>query len=367
MPISESKLDQLTELAVQLLLDLTAIPAYSKEEGDKAQKLVEQLTGYGLSPLRFLNNVILKDNNEVEKPVLLLNSHIDTVRPVSSWTLNPHQPFIKEDKLFGLGTNDAGASIVCLTMAYLYLSKKRQPYHLILAATAEEEISGYQGILHVLDHIPPVDFAIVGEPTNMQMAVAEKGLMVIDAVAYGVSGHAAREEGTNAIYEALNDIDWIRNCRFEKISDYLGESKATVTIINSGTQHNVIPDRCEYVIDVRSNELYANQEIYEILQSGVKSKLTPRSFRLPSSSISLRHPAVLRGNSIGLIPFGSPTLSDQALMANPSLKIGPGLSSRSHTANEYIEVSELRQGIKIYIELLDELELLNQDTYETLG
>jgi len=357
MPISESRLDQLTELAVQLLWDLTAIPAYSKEEGAKAQKLVEQLTDYGFSPKRLLNNVILSDNNDGEKPVLLLNSHIDTVKPVSSWTLNPHQPLIKDDKLFGLGTNDAGASVVCLIMAYLHLSKKTQPYHLMLAATAEEEISGYQGILHVLDHIEAVDFAIVGEPTNMQMAVAEKGLMVIDAFAQGVSGHAAREEGINAIYEALDDIDFIRNFSFEKISDYLGESKATVTIMQAGTQHNVIPDRCEFVIDVRSNELYTNQEIYEILQSGVKSKLTPRSFRLQSSSISLHHPAILRGNSIGLTPYGSPTLSDQALMVNPSLKIGPGLSSRSHTANEFIEVNELRQGIKIYIELLDELEI----------
>ncbi|MDZ4708140.1 MAG: M20/M25/M40 family metallo-hydrolase [Saprospiraceae bacterium] len=357
MPISESRLEQLTELAVQLLLDLTAIPAYSKAENNKAQKLVEQLTSYGLFPGRLLNNVILTDNNVGEKPVLLLNSHIDTVKPVASWTMDPHQPILKDDKLFGLGSNDAGASVVCLIMAYLHLSKKTQPYHLILAATAEEEISGYQGILHVLDHIAAIDFAIVGEPTNMQMAVAEKGLMVIDAVARGVAGHAAREEGINAIYEALNDIDLIRKCRFEKISDYLGETMATVTLIHAGTQHNVVPDHCEYVIDVRSNELYTNQEIYEILQNRVKSKLTPRSFRLQSSSISLDHPAVLRGNSIGLTPYGSPTLSDQALMVNPSLKIGPGLSSRSHTANEFIEVNELRQGIKIYIELLDELEL----------
>lgn len=356
MPISDSRLDELTVSAIQWLSELTAIPAYSKEEENKAQKLVDLFNGLGLTPLRLLNNVVLTNKKEEDKPVLLLNSHLDTVKPVSGWTLDPHQPILKENKLFGLGTNDAGASVVCLIMAYIYLSGKKQPYHLVLAATAEEEISGYQGIQHVLDQIMPVDFAIVGEPTNMQMAVAEKGLMVIDAVAQGRSGHAAREEGINAIYEALNDIDWIRNFRFKKVSDFLGESKATVTVIDAGTQHNVIPDRCEYIIDVRSNELYTNQEIYEILQSHVKSKLTPRSFRLQSSSISPQHPVIGRGTSIGLTQFGSPTLSDQALMANPSLKIGPGLSSRSHTADEYIEVGELREGIKLYIELLDELE-----------
>lgn len=357
MPISDSRLDELTTSAIQLLLELTAIPAYSKEEDQKAQKLVENLTRMGFAPYRLLNNVILSEQPDLTKPVLLLNSHIDTVKPVSGWSLDPHHPFIKEDKLFGLGTNDAGASVVCLIMAYHYLSQKSQPYQLILAATAEEEISGYQGIQHVLDQIAPVDFAIVGEPTNMQMAVAEKGLMVIDAVATGRSGHAAREEGINAIYEALMDIDTIRNFRFEKVSDYLGENKATVTVIHSGTQHNVVPDRCDYIIDVRSNELYTNQEIYEVLQSRVKSKLTPRSFRLQSSSISLQHPVITRGTSIGLTGYGSPTLSDQALMVNPSLKIGPGLSSRSHTADEYVDVNELREGIKIYIELLDELEL----------
>jgi len=357
MPITDSKLDELTGLAVELLLELTSIPAYSKEEGQKAQKLVQKLTEYGLSAHRLFNNVIVSNNGNEKKPLLLLNSHIDTIRPMASWTLDPHKPFLKEDKLFGLGTNDAGASVVCLIMAYIHLNQKIQPYQLCLAASAEEEISGYEGILRVLDHIGPVDFAIVGEPTNMQMAIAEKGLMVMDAVAQGRSGHAAREEGINAIYEALTDIDWIRNYRFEKISDYLGESKAIVTVMHSGTQHNVIPDRCEYVIDVRSNELYTNQEIHELLQSGVKSKLTPRSYRLQSSSISTLHPAIIRGTSIGLTQFGSPTLSDQALMANPSLKIGPGLSSRSHTADEYIEIEELRQGIKIYIELLDELEI----------
>lgn len=355
--LSDSKLDELTDTAIDLLFELTGVPAYSKEEGPKAQKLYHRLSEYGLKPKRFLNNVILGGNNENNKPVLLLNSHIDTVKPVASWTMNPHQPELKGDKLYGLGTNDAGASVVCLIMAYQYLSQKTQPYHLIMAASAEEEISGYQGIVQVLDQIDPVDFAIVGEPTNMQMAIAEKGLMVIDAVAQGKSGHAAREEGINAIYEALEDINWIRNFRFDKVSDYLGSSKASVTVIRSGSQHNVVPDQCEYVIDVRSNELYTNQEIYELLQNGVRSKLTPRSFRLQSSSLSMNHPAVIRGTNLGLTNFGSPTLSDQALMSNPSMKIGPGLSSRSHTADEYIEVNELRQGIKIYIELLDGLSI----------
>lgn len=355
MPIADTELHQLTDKAIALLMDLIRIPAYSREEHAKADKLQEELSQLGLQPKRVLNNLILGQPDGSSRPVVLLNSHIDTVRPVESWTLSPHGPVLKDDKIYGLGTNDAGASVVCLAMAYFHLSKKQQTYQLIFAASAEEEISGQNGILRVLEETGPVQLAIVGEPTGMEMAIAEKGLMVIDAVAKGQSGHAARNEGINAIYEALPDIEWIRNYRFEKISDHLGASKATVTVIQAGKQHNVVPDACHYVIDVRSNELYTNEEILEILQSGVKSVLTPRSLRLKSSGIPVSHPVVQRGLNLGLGTYGSPTLSDQALMPNLSLKIGPGQSSRSHTADEYVRIGEIREGIRTYISLLDGL------------
>ncbi|HNR08898.1 MAG TPA: M20/M25/M40 family metallo-hydrolase [Saprospiraceae bacterium] len=357
MPIDDTELHQLTDQAIALLQALIPIPAYSREEHAKADKLEEELSKLGLQPQRVLNNLILGRRDDSSRPVLLLNSHIDTVRPVETWTFNPHEPVLREDKIFGLGTNDAGASVVCLAMAYSHLCKKQQAYQLIFAASAEEEISGQNGILRVLEETGPVQLAIVGEPTGMQMAIAEKGLMVIDAVSKGQSGHAARDEGINAIYEALPDIEWIRNYRFEKVSDHLGASKATVTVIHAGKQHNVVPDSCHYVIDVRSNELYTNEEMLHILQSGVKSVLTPRSLRLKSSGIPLSHPVVQRGLSLGLSTYGSPTLSDQALMPNLSLKIGPGQSARSHTADEFILIEEIKEGIRIYIELLDGLEI----------
>jgi len=289
------------------------------------------------------------------QPTILLNSHIDTVQPVSGWTYDPFQPVIGGDKMFGLGSNDAGASLVSLLFAFLHLTEHQQHYNLIFAATAEEEISGKNGIESLLKELPAIDFAIVGEPTGMQMAIAEKGLMVLDCISTGIAGHAARNEGENAIYNALADVEWFRNFRFEKISGLLGPVKMSVTQINAGTQHNVIPDKCSFVVDVRTNELYTNEEILNEIKKQVKSIVTARSTRLGSSSTPGNHPLVLRGKQLGLSVFGSPTLSDQALMPFPSMKIGPGNSSRSHTANEYILCSEIENAIQTYVNLLDQL------------
>ncbi|MBP7801903.1 MAG: M20/M25/M40 family metallo-hydrolase [Saprospiraceae bacterium] len=357
MPISITQLDSLTAKAISLLEALIAIPAYSKEEDERASLLVDYFNSLGIECFRIANNVILGSNPQTSKPIILLNSHIDTVRPSSTWQRSAHIPTSEGDRIYGLGTNDAGASLVCLIMTYLHLHTTDQPYHLVLAASAEEEISGQNGIVQVINHLAKVDLAIVGEPTGMQMAIAEKGLMVVDAIAEGISGHAAREEGKNAIYQALEDITWIRQYSFDKISPYLGLTKATVTMIQSGTQHNVIPDQCTYVIDVRSNELYSNKEILDLLQSGVQSILKARSFRLNSSTIDAHHPIVIKGTFLGLSAYGSPTLSDQALMPYTSIKIGPGDSARSHTADEFITREEIRLGIKTYIDLLDGLIL----------
>lgn len=287
----------------------------------------------------------------------MLNSHHDTVKPVNGWTRDPFSPSIEDGILYGLGSNDAGGPLVSLIATFCYFYDKKLPFNLILAATAEEEISGANGIASLLPELPPIQVGIVGEPTMMQMAVAEKGLMVIDAIAHGKAGHAARNEGINAIYIALEDIQTIRRFKFDKTSELLGDVKMTVTQIEAGTQHNVVPDICKFVIDVRSNECYSNAQIYELIQEKVQSELKPRSFRLNSSGISLKHPLILRGSNLGLSYYGSPTLSDQALMPFETLKIGPGDSARSHTANEYIKLSEIQDGIDTYIALLSDLKL----------
>ncbi len=356
MSISDTKLNELTAEAIRLLKDLIAIPAYSKEEDHRADYLQAYCNQRMQAHQRIGNNIIL-GTTIPGIPSILLNSHIDTIIPSPTWTTDPHTPIITEDKIIGLGANDAGASVISLLMVYLYFKPQKLPFNLIYAASAEEEISGQNGILKVIEHLGDIELAIVGEPTGMDMAVAEKGLMVIDAVAPGISGHAAREEGKNAIYVAMDDIECIRNFKFDKISNHLGSTKTTVTVIQAGIQHNVIPDTCKYVIDVRSNELYTNQELYHLLQSKVNSVLTPRSYRLNASHISMDHPIVKKGLSLGLSSYGSPTLSDQALMPYTSIKIGPGQSSRSHTAGEYIEIEEIRSGIKTYIELLSGLQL----------
>ena len=330
----------------------------------KRKKTADLIYNYlqqkGLHPWRKGNNVwVFSDDYNKALPTILLNSHHDTVKPAASWTEDPFMPLQEDGKLFGLGSNDAGGPLVSLLQSFLGLNKiQHKNYNLIFAATAEEEISGQNGIVITLPELGKIDLAIVGEPTQMQMAVAEKGLMVLDATAKGVSGHAARNEGVNAIYAALQDIEWLRNFRFPKKSETLGEINIAVTQISAGTQHNVVPDRCTFVIDVRTHEQYSNQEVFDILQQHTQSELKARSFRLNASGISLQHPIVQRGQELGMQYYGSPTLSDQALMNGfPTIKIGPGDSARSHTADEFIYLDEIKQGIHQYIALLWELTL----------
>ncbi len=346
---------------IELLQQLIATSSFSKEEDKTAVLIQDFFHKKNIPTERTGNNIIVKNryftdgtsrsSREGGKNILL-NSHHDTVKPVKGWTRDPFSPDIVDGKLYGLGSNDAGGALVSLIATFCYFYDKKLPFNLILAATAEEEISGANGIASILPELGKIDVGIVGEPTLMLMAVAEKGLMVIDGYAYGKAGHAARDEGVNALYMALKDIEKIRRFKFDKKSDLLGSVKATVTQIEAGTQHNVVPDTCKFVIDVRSNECYSNSEIYEILQKQVKSVLKPRSFRLNSSSIALNHPLIARGEQLGLTSYGSPTLSDQALMPFETLKIGPGDSARSHTADEYIYIREIEEGIKTYINLL---------------
>ena len=347
-----------TSEALELLRRMISIPSFSREEKACADLIEHYIEEEGYIPSRIGNNVwILGSNYDSSKPTLLLNSHIDTVKPVEGWTFDPFIPTEKDGKIYGLGSNDAGASVVSLLQVFFLLSKEKQPYNLIFAASAEEEISGSNGMESLLKELPKIDFAIVGEPTNMQLAVAEKGLMVLDCIARGKAGHAARNEGENAIYKALADIEWFKNYRFPKVSEFLGEVKMSVTQINAGTQHNVIPDKCSFVVDIRSNELYNNADILAVINSNVSCELTARSTRLSSSATPQNHPVVTKAKGMGMDIFGSPTLSDQALMPFASVKIGPGQSSRSHTANEYILTDEIHEGIKKYVELLNGLSL----------
>jgi acetylornithine deacetylase len=342
--------------AINLLKSLIATPSFSKEEDLAAQVITAFFSERDIPTTHKLHNTWVRNRHLQEgKPVLLLNSHIDTVKPATGWQRDPFHPGIeKDDILYGLGSNDAGGPLVSLIAAFLHFYDRSDlPFNLIFAATAEEEISGAQGIASIISELGPIDCAIVGEPTQMRMAIAEKGLMVIDAEAKGVSGHAAREEGVNALYIALDDIARIRKMDLERVSPLLGKVKMTVTQIEAGKQHNVVPDSCRFVIDVRTNECYRNEEVYELLQAQVQAELKPRSFRLNSSGIPLEHPLVQSGLNLGLPYFGSPTLSDQALMPFPSLKIGPGDSARSHTADEYIRLSEIREGIEMYIQLIE--------------
>ena len=347
-----------TNDAVVLLQQLIAISSISKDEKNVADFLERFLEMNGYIVSRKYNNIwLLSPGFDSTRPTILLNSHLDTVKPVQGWTRNPLLPSIENGKLFGLGSNDAGASVVSLLYAFFYLTQQQQSYNLIFAASSEEEISGENGIESLLNELPPIDFAIVGEPTGMNIAIAEKGLMVLDCIVYGQAGHAARNEGENAIYKALPAIDWFRNYEFFKKSDLLGAVKMTVTQINAGTQHNVIPDKCTFVVDVRSNEMYSNQDILEEIEKNLSCEVQARSTRLSSTATPLNHPIILRGQALNREVFGSPTLSDQAFMSFPSLKMGPGSSSRSHAADEYILLSEIEEAIDIYIQLLDGLTL----------
>lgn len=345
--------------AVGLLRRLIATPSVSRDEAAAASIVEEELRRCGFEPRREANNVWAVSRHYGEgKPTLLLNAHIDTVKPVASWTRDPFSPDIVDGRLYGLGSNDCGGGLVALMQAFRHLSQAAQPYNLVYLASAEEEVSGQNGISRALPLLPGIDMAIVGEPTGMQPAVAEKGLLVVDAVARGRSGHAARGEGVNAIYAALDDIQWLRSYRFERVSPLLGPTLATVTIINAGTQHNVVPDECRFTIDIRTNEYYRNEDVFESLQAKMKSELRARSFRLSSSCISADSPVVRRCVGMCMTPFGSPTLSDQALMPFPSLKLGPGQSARSHSADEFVCIKEIDEAIKAYIKLLDGKDIL---------
>lgn len=341
--------------AVSLLSHLIATPSVSRDERRAADIMEEELTRCGFTPHREANNVwAIGPCQREDRPTLLLNAHIDTVKPVASYTRNPYEPSLEDGTLYGLGSNDCGGGLVSLLQVFRELSaSERCPYNLVYLASAEEEVSGKDGISRALPLLPHVDVAIVGEPTGMQPAVAEKGLMVVDITAHGKSGHAARNEGVNAIYEALDDLCWIRSHRFDRVSQFLGPTKMQATVVNAGTQHNVVPDECKIVVDVRTNELYTNEEVFDIISSHCKSECRARSFRLHSSRIDLNHPLVERCVALGLQPFGSPTLSDQALMPFASLKLGPGQSARSHSANEYIKVSEIEHAIGLYLRLLE--------------
>lgn len=344
--------------AVSLLKRLISAPSVSRDEAAAAEIMEQAMRGYGLNVSREKNNLwAIAPGYDPEKPTLMLNAHIDTVKPVASWTRNPFSPELEGDALYGLGSNDCGGGLVTLLQVFRHLSERGQAYNIVYLASAEEEVSGADGIQKALPLLPKVDVALVGEPTGMQPAVAEKGLMVVDAVAKGRSGHAARGEGINAIYEALDDLEWLRAYQFSKVSRLLGPTVMNVTVINAGTQHNVIPDECHFVIDVRTNEHYKNEDVFKILQLHMKSQIKARSFRLSSSAIAMEHPLVRRCVENGMQPFGSPTLSDQALMPFPSLKLGPGESSRSHSADEFIRISELCDALEKYIRILDGMVL----------
>ena len=346
--------EQYVSDAVQLLKKLIATPSVSRNEKDAADIMEQTIRSYGFEPQREANNLwIIDPHYDESRPTLLLNAHIDTVKPVASWSRDPFSPDVEDGVLYGLGSNDCGGGLCSLLQIFRMLTEKPQSYNLIYLASAEEEVSGKDGITRALPLLPHIDLAIVGEPTGMNPAVAEKGLMVLDVIAHGKSGHAARNEGVNAIYEALDDMRWIRDYKFEKVSEFLGPTKMTLTVVNAGTQHNVIPDKCTMLVDIRTNEFYDNEEVYEFIRQHLKSEVKAHSFRLKSSRIDSEHPLIRKCVAMGMKPFGSPTLSDQALMHFPSFKLGPGESSRSHSANEFIRISEIRDAIAKYETLLD--------------
>lgn len=348
---------QLDEIAINLLQQLIAVPSFSKEEEKTAIVLEEFFKQHGIRTERKGNNVWARNKHfSADLPTILLNSHHDTVRPNSQYTRDPFAAVIESEKLYGLGSNDAGGPLVCLIATFLHFyAQQNLNYNFVIAATAEEEISGPGGIESIWPLLPEISFAIVGEPTLCKMAVAEKGLMVLDCIAKGRAGHAAREEGVNAIYEAIKDIEWFRTYRFPKVSEMLGEIKMTITVINAGKQHNVVPAECLFTADVRVTDMYSLEEVLEIIKNNVKCSVTPRSLRMRSSGIAKDHPLVLAAKKSDIELYGSPTTSDQALIPVPSVKIGPGDSARSHTADEFIYIAEIVKGIDTYIGLLNQV------------
>ncbi|WP_345955525.1 M20 family metallo-hydrolase [Mucilaginibacter sp. PAMB04168] len=343
--------------ALQLLKELIATQSFSKEEDRTASIIEAFFKQRNISTHRKLNNVWTYNKYfDAAKPTILLNSHHDTVKPSSAYTRNPLEPTIEDGKLYGLGSNDAGGCLVSLIATFLHFYDKTDlKYNFCLAATAEEEISGVNGLELVIPDLGQLEFAIVGEPTLMQLAIAERGLMVLDCTAHGKSGHAAREEGENAIYKAMADIEWFRNYRFAEESEMFGPIKMSVTVINAGSQHNVVPATCTFTVDVRVTDAYRNEEVLNIIQQQVSCDVVPRSVRLKPSSIDKNHPIVQAGIALGRTTYGSPTTSDQALLDIPSVKVGPGDSARSHTADEFIYTNEIEEGIKLYIQMLEKV------------
>jgi len=365
----------LSDKAIDLLKEMIQTPSVSRDEKAVADLLEQYMhLESGLPVGRFENNCwLIAPGYCPSKPTLLLNAHCDTVKAAASWSYEPFMATEEGERIYGLGSNDDGASLVSLLHVFLQLKDTDQKYNLIFLASAEEEVSGKNGIEAALPHLPKIDVALVGEPTGMQLAIAEKGLVVLDGTAHGKSGHAARNEGVNALYVALEAIDRLRHYTFEKESATLGPVKITVTNIQAGQgQHNVVPDTCTFIVDVRTTDAYSNEEVVKLLQQvvGPDVELKPRSTRLQPSGISLEHPMVKRivEQRPQVLLFGSPTLSDQALMSFPSLKMGPGDSARSHTADEYIEKEEIRSAIDIYLHVLDGLDFTyNESTTESKG
>jgi acetylornithine deacetylase len=355
-----NELNILQSESIELLKELIATPSFSKEEDQTAGIIGKYFAQKNIAGTRVGNNVFaLNKHYNDNRPTILLNSHHDTVKPNPQYTKNPFSPIIEDGKLYGLGSNDAGGSLVSLIATFLYYYEKTDSrYNIIFAATAEEEISGAGGIEYTLPYLPKIDCAIVGEPTQMQMAVAERGLLVIDCISKGKAGHAAREEGENAMYKAIKDIEWFSNYQFPKFSELLGPTKMSVTVIETENKaHNVVPAQCKFVVDTRVNELYTFEEVLDIIKKNVECEIIPRSTRLRSTSISLEHPLVKAGIKLGRTYYGSPTTSDKALMPFPALKIGPGDSARSHSADEYIYIEEIKNGIDLYIQLLNQVLL----------
>jgi acetylornithine deacetylase len=347
----------LSEHSIELLQQLISIPSFSKEEDKTADAIQEFMLQRGIKMHRKLNNLWAWNKHfDPLKPTILLNSHHDTVKPNSGYTRDPFEAKIENGKLYGLGSNDAGGCLVSLIAVFLYFyDKEGLKYNFCLATTAEEEISGVNGLELIIPELGELDFGIVGEPTQMQLAIAEKGLMVLDCTAHGKAGHAAREEGENAIYKALPDIEWFRNYKFPKESEVFGPVKMSVTIINAGSQHNVVPASCTFTVDVRVTDAYRNEEVLEIIRQHVKCDVQPRSIRLKPSKIEKDHPIVQAGIALGRTTYGSPTTSDQSLLDIQSIKVGPGDSARSHTADEFVYVDEIREGVALYVKMLERL------------
>jgi acetylornithine deacetylase len=355
----QTNIDDFFSDAISLLKQLIATPSYSKEENKTADLLEQFFQQKNIKANRYLNNVWAANKNfDESKKTLLLNSHHDTVKPNAGYTLNPFDPIEKDGKLFGLGSNDAGGCLVSLFATFVYFYEEELPFNIILAATAEEEISGKNGVEILLQKLPEIDCGIVGEPTLMKMAVAEKGLLVLDCIAHGKAGHAARDEGVNALNIAVKDINWLNNFQFPKVSPLLGPVHIAVTSINTENKtHNIVPSECRFLVDIRANELYSLEEVVAIIQQNISSEIQPRSIRLRSSFIDEKHPLVVAGKKLNISSYGSPTSSDMALMDFSSLKIGPGDSSRSHSADEFIFINEIKEGITIYIELIENYAL----------